>query len=65
MLIFLTFLRTRSAYLLPMPLMAVRANRMFLFPSMLVLSTRRMCWKLAGITRDMVEAVNKNLTFQT
>ncbi len=44
-------------YLRPIPLMAVRANMMLRFPSMLVLSTRKMCWKLAGITRDILNKI--------
>lgn len=32
--------------------MAVMAKAIFRRPSMLVLSTRRMCWNFSGITRD-------------
>ena len=48
------FLRTMLAYLLPIPLMEVRANITLVFPSMFVLRTRRMCWKFGGTTNDMV-----------
>ena len=34
--------------------MEVSANITLVFPSMLVLRTRKMCWKLGGTTRDMV-----------
>lgn len=38
------FLQHRFAYRLPTPLMAVSAYMMFVFPSRLVLRTRKMCW---------------------
>ena len=41
-------------YLRPIPLMEVSANMTLVFPSMLVLRTRKMCWKLGGTTNDMV-----------
>jgi len=34
--------------------MEVSANMTLVFPSMLVLRTRKMCWKLGGTTNDMV-----------
>jgi len=46
------FLRTKFEYLLPTPLMAVIANMIFVFPSMFVFITRRMCWNFSGTTRD-------------
>jgi len=48
------FFRTMLAYLLPIPLIEVRANMTLVLPSILVLSTRRICWKLGGTTSDMV-----------
>ena len=48
------FFRTVLAYLLPIPLIEVRANITLVLPSILVLSTRRICWKLGGTTSDMV-----------
>lgn len=39
------FLHTTFAYLLPTPLISVRAYMIFRFPSMFVFSRRRMCWK--------------------
>ncbi len=46
---FTTILENR----LPIPLMAVKAYIIFLFPSTLVLEIRRMCWKpLSGTKRD-------------
>ena len=41
-------------YLRPIPLIEVSANMTLVFPSMLVLRTRKMCWKLGGTTNDMV-----------
>ena len=35
--------------------MEVRANMMLVFPSMLVLRTRRMCWKFGGTTSDILK----------
>jgi len=37
---------------LPIPLIEVRANIIFCFPSTFVFSTRRMCWKYSFTTRD-------------
>merc|ERR1719348_2587428 len=48
------FFNTMLAYLRPIPLMEVRANMTLVFPSILVLRTRRMCWKFGGTTNDMV-----------
>uniref|UniRef100_A0A8D8U9R5 Uncharacterized protein n=1 Tax=Cacopsylla melanoneura TaxID=428564 RepID=A0A8D8U9R5_9HEMI len=48
------FFSTMLENLLPQPLMAVRANMTFLFPSMFVDITRRMCWNFSGITRDIL-----------
>merc|ERR1719369_785897 len=48
------FFKTMLAYLRPIPLIEVRANMTLVFPSMLVLRTRRICWKLGGTTKDML-----------
>merc|ERR1719234_1749575 len=48
------FFSTMLVYLRPIPLMDVSANMTLVFPSMLVLRTRKMCWKLGGTTRDTV-----------
>ena len=45
------FLHTAVAKRRPIPLMEVRAYTIFFFPSMLVLSTRRMCWNSPWLTR--------------
>ena len=47
-------LKISCTNLRPIPLMEVSANMTLVFPSMLVLRTRKMCWKLGGTTRDMV-----------
>jgi len=46
------FLQQMLANRLPIPLIEVRANIIFCFPSTLVFSTRRMCWKSSFATRD-------------
>ncbi len=46
------FLQAMLANRRPIPLMDVMANMIFCLPSTLVLSTRRMCWKLSSCRRD-------------
>jgi len=46
------FLQTMLAKRRPIPLMEVRANIIFCFPSTFVLRTRSMCWNSSLATRD-------------
>ena len=51
------FLQTILAKRRPIPLMEVRANIIFCFPSTLVFSTRRMCWKSSFATSDYMTPI--------
>ena len=46
------FLQTMLAKRRPIPLIEVRANMIFCFPSTFVFRTRRMCWKSSFATSD-------------
>ncbi|KAL0437467.1 UNVERIFIED_CONTAM: hypothetical protein Sradi_0454600 [Sesamum radiatum] len=46
------FLQTMLAKRRPIPLIEVKANMIFCFPSTLVFCTRRMCWKSSFATSD-------------
>ncbi|KAL0370503.1 UNVERIFIED_CONTAM: hypothetical protein Sangu_0368400 [Sesamum angustifolium] len=46
------FLHTILAKRRPIPLIEVKANMIFCFPSTLVFCTRRMCWKSSFATTD-------------
>ncbi|CAJ1936084.1 unnamed protein product [Sphenostylis stenocarpa] len=45
---------------LPIPLIEVRANIMFCFPSTFMFSTRRMCWNSLIATRDCTKTTQKD-----
>ena len=56
---------SQSAYIFSLQLltlMEVRANMTLVLPSMFVLRTRRMCWKLVGTTRDIVRCLASETT---
>ena len=54
------FLQIRFAKRRPIPLMEVKANIIFCFPSTLVLRTRRICWKSSFATRDITTLQRKS-----
>ena len=55
------FLQTILAKRRPIPLMEVRANMIFCFPSTFVLSTRSMCWNSSFATKDWHRQIKKHV----